>query len=94
MFRSAHNHILEHNFRQVFLLIPGLSGLEEPPARFAASPYPAATACGFLYRRAMFMKMFPLEVSKHRTMASVSSVLLEPCSEVSSVGGCTRKWNP
>jgi hypothetical protein len=41
------------------------------------------------WRNATFMKTFPLEVLKHITRASVSSLLLLPCSEVCRVGGRT-----
>ena len=33
-------------------------------------------------------------VSQHMTSASVSSLLVGPCSEVCRTGGCTRKWKP
>src|SRR6185295_8814357 len=42
----------------------------------------------------MFMNTFPRAVSQQMTSASVSSVVVGPCSEVCRTGGCTRKWKP
>jgi hypothetical protein len=55
--------------------------------------YPATADRSAARRRwwcsATFMNTFPPDVLKHITRASVSSLLLPPCSEVSNVGGST-----